>query len=147
MKNTNELRRNNLVYRGEPNDGEPTSVINVISITEDEINFNIYIGELKGIPLTQEFLFEFGFTNKAMHHNKLLLKGDPSGDMDGAIKYSNGQNASIYFLEGKSYYELDYHTDDYGAHITTKEIKYVHKLQNIHYELTGEELKIKSFAK
>lgn len=144
MKNTNELRRKNLVYRAESGD---ETVIEIIAISEDEVNFNIYVGELKGIPISQEWLYELGFTKKSLHKNKLDLMGDPSGDMDGAIKYENNKNASIYFLEGKLYYEIDFYTDDYGLHITTKEFAFVHQLQNLHYALHDEELKLKSLAK
>jgi len=65
---------------------------------------------LKPIPLTEEWLFRFGYTEKDFSNGNI-------------IKVING-----------------------GYIITTlsnKEIKYVHKLQNLYYELKDNELKLK----
>jgi hypothetical protein len=49
-----------------------------------------------------------------------------------------------YNGEGDYLYMLAYHWDDYSCcNYDTKEIKYVHQLQNLHYVLTGKELTLK----
>lgn len=104
----NELRIGNLVnYNDE--------YFTVLSISEDWLQLdneylNSHIADLQPIPLTEEWLFRFGYTEKDFSNGNI-------------IKVING-----------------------GYIITTlsnKEIKYVHKLQNLYYELKDNELKLK----
>jgi hypothetical protein len=88
----------------------------------------VYVEELKPIPLTEELLLKFGF-----EINELSV-------------YSYASNGSIGIYKGSPifHYVLSSTSDSLNGYIYhTIEIKYVHQLQNLYFDLIGEELTIK----
>jgi len=78
------------------------------------------INQVKPVPLTEEWLFEFGFINDFSKDFRVRLIGYRLGD---------------FFITEK----MKLLTSD----INSVKIKYVHQLQNLYFALTGEELTIK----
>jgi len=78
------------------------------------------INQVKPIPLTEEWLFEFGFIDDFSKDFRVRLIGHRLGD---------------FFITEK----MKLLTSD----INSVKIKYVHQLQNLYFALTGEELTIK----
>lgn len=88
----------------------------------------IKVFDLERIPLTEEWLVKFGFVeNKDNLYGKNWL----------SPTYGYGKKIRILPCVNKINYLWQY--SDYNS-IT---IKYVHQLQNLYFELTGEELTIK----
>jgi hypothetical protein len=90
-----------------------------------------YGRDLKPIPLTEEWLFKFGFYLRDGFSNTFKLnvekhKYDCSeitySEKEGLFRFSNGQQKGTTLIP---------------------HIKYVHQLQNLYFALTGEELKQK----
>ena len=79
------------------------------------------INQVKPVPLTEEWLFEFGFINDFSKDFRVRLIGYRLGD---------------FFITEK----MKLLTSD----INSVKIKYVHQLQNLYFALTGEELTIKN---
>ena len=79
------------------------------------------INQVKPIPLTEEWLFEFGFIDDFSKDFRVRLIGHRLGD---------------FFITEK----MKLLTSD----INSVKIKYVHQLQNLYFALTGEELTIKN---
>lgn len=90
------------------------------------------IGDVSGIPLTEEWLVRMGFNNTAIKwmdksvSNPVFIKKD---------KYY------LEFVDGEYYFNLFFGMSNNPVHLTA--IKYVHQLQNLYFALTGEELTIK----
>lgn len=110
---TEDLRIGNLVQRHELTPIEVVSVITELSIETDFTNL-LGIEHFKPIPLTEEWLFKFGF-EKALN-----------GWWDKTETWC--WKDDIFYL---------------GALSWLAECKYVHQLQNLYFALTGEELKTK----
>lgn len=82
--------------------------------------FSFDISRINGIPLTPEILEKAGFVIPAGNHSYTVVE-------DGVIKYK---------------FEMGfYHTFIIGNTVFSH-IKYVHQLQNLYFDLTGEELEI-----
>lgn len=115
---TEELRLGNLVSNMNPRHND--SILTIESIGDNhEVNVfyrKYLLSELEPIPLTEEWLFKFGFKPEYSH----WWNGDFTID-----KSAIGG----YFL------------CDIDIHVA---IKYVHQLQNLYFALTGEELTLKS---
>ena len=79
--------------------------------------------ECQPIPLTEEWLFKFGFK------------------FDGHCSWWKNKLIELTIDTGEDEYSVFNNNGDY---ITLKGIKYVHSLQNLHFALTGEELTIKT---
>jgi hypothetical protein len=79
--------------------------------------------EVEPIPLTEEWLFKFGFK------------------FDGHCSWWKNKLIELTIDTGEDEYSVFNNNGDY---ITLKGIKYVHSLQNLHFALTGEELTIKT---
>lgn len=77
---------------------------------------------LEPIPLTEEWLFKFGFK------------------FDGHCSWWKNELIELTIDTGEDEYSVFNNNGDY---ITLKGIKYVHSLQNLYFALTGEELEIK----
>ena len=90
-------------------------IINSISFKKESNLYCEKISVLKPIPLTEEWLFKFGFDNK---FNKGKINIIPKG----RLGYKNGRT---YFNSWT---------------ILEKQPDYVHELQNLYFALTGEEL-------
>ena len=86
-----------------------------ITVFQELENFT-YRNRIKPIPLSEDWLLKFGFDNSLVKDIYLAL----------------GYN--VIHDEGKYYFR------HYGL---TKEVEYVHQLQNLYFALTGEELTIK----
>lgn len=145
MINPKELRIGNIVWQGEL---YKESIVTSYELNQFSdynrgvTNLSEYYKEWKPIPLTEEWLVNFGFENKGVFVNKLIISGSSSGDMDGAILFQS-KSANVYFINRVFHYEISRSDDDYGDHYYTKKIEYVHQLQNLYFALTGEELTIK----
>lgn len=124
--NANELRIGSLVYfNGTHKEIGLISGITTDIFTEpkvllnDRIDIPYQLSSLKPIPLTEEWLLNFGF------------------EKDGSLSYR-------YFLREKS---IKYDIDDNCICISDSwewsKIKYVHQLQNLYFALTNEELTLK----
>jgi hypothetical protein len=109
----NELRIGNWVEITQPKKGIYTTVEQSTFSTNIENNF-------KPIPLTEEWLLKFGFTNN---------------NVDSIYEIKN------YYLEYIQDGNLNFYFFEYGEWFI--KIAHVHKLQNLYFALTGEELTIK----
>lgn len=118
MIQANELRIGNLVYA---DTGLLSTEIHEL-LTEDMIDlFNGKLNDLiKPVPLTEQILLKCGF--EKLNKRWLLMEYFVKGLF--RINYDKGQ----FFI----FWNLN--------NIT--EIKYLHQLQNLYSDLTGEELKI-----
>jgi len=81
--------------------------------------FTEYVEHLQPIPLTEEWLFKFGFE---IGYNKTKMLDVYCKDFGFLIERSNG---------GNFYYKKVY-------------VQHVHQLQNLYFALSGEELTFKS---
>ena len=117
----NELRIGNLIlfYK----DVIEINYINKTHIGYGKGNFApISFNNFEPIPLTEEWLIKLGFEKKQRLYVLSFLRVEIN-------KYINGKwEYTLLFNDIKK----------------IKEIKYVHKLQNLYFELTGEELTIKT---
>lgn len=88
-------------------------------------------GELsvKGVPLTEEWLKKLGME----YHDKPLDRG--SAHLQNVV--------ARWEHEEKFEYVIDSPSGDIDYLYVTKEVDYVHQLQNLYFALTGEELTIK----
>lgn len=121
-----ELRIGNYV------DGEGKTII-IESINWDGINgcidrYDEYsIDALKPIPLTEQWLLDFGFRKYGTYFTR---------------KY--GKRVKYHKVTPKFHKESKNYREPYFVYNPSRiEINYVHQLQNLHFSLTGEELTIK----
>lgn len=118
-----ELRIGNLVYYENDKVTEEISTTNLIFIEYWNLNKGKNKTEpenrYKPIPLTEEWLFKFGF--------ELNNKGWSKDNIDYFIEY----NDNIFDVVAYSFYYI------------IAQIKYVHQLQNLYFALTGKELILK----
>jgi hypothetical protein len=145
----NELRIGNLFqYKNEQRivgtiysnfEGEPA--IEVLERKDSHINVYTYtLKEIEPIPLTEEWLIKFGF--EISQSNKHLFSIEAFGKSFCVLKYITDENIDEEYkhLDFKNFiFDIPSYYDEarfYGK-------KYVHELQNFHFALTGEELKIK----
>ena len=124
-----ELRIGNFVLLDNPmhRPSESGEIHKVVGISEKSahimrINDNLmedYYGQfykfIKPIPLTEDWLLNFGFVKKEIGYSKLT-------EMEQCFLISFGKHTSVNGIKFNN------------------EIKYVHQLQNIYFSLTGEEL-------
>ena len=85
------------------------------------------------LPLTEDWLYKFGFENIDKGDNDYITYTDPNHDYYLQI--------DVRRKDGK-YSILDNSFDDLRD-FSMVDIMYVHQLQNLYFVLTGEELKIK----
>ena len=112
----NELRIGNWVIVNEE--------CQIEDIFHDVVNvstrFETYVLDVvKPIPLTEEWLFKFGFK------------------FDGHCSWWKNKLIELTIDTGEDEYSV---FNDNGDYITLKGIKYVHQLQNLYFAITGEEL-------
>ena len=115
MISVNELRIGNFVNRLYES-GSITDGVYQYTVCVDTFCFNNELGEplftdLFPIPLTEEWLVKFGFTGWDLGYYTLLM------------------DRGVFFIL----------TED-GMTIISRNVKYVHQLQNLYFALTGEEL-------
>jgi len=103
--------------------------------------------DIKGIPLTEEWLINFGFEKINERTFRIIDKSK-----DEKLGYKDERNWKeldiIYweYIAMGSYakgYKFKWNDEKYVNYQKEKTIDYVHKLQNIYFALTGEELTIK----
>lgn len=133
MIKATELRINSIVRHTNENG---TFEFNVSEILARGVNvihnggiWFIKYEDLIPIPLTEEWFLKFGFEEKPFYGRKYFEKND--------FKIKAGENGWFdYFID------IDYGND-------TKEFasfKYVHRLQNLYFELKDEELTLKEIV-
>jgi len=122
-----ELRVGNLIYF--PFHNENVKVLglglksDLSKLIQVETKGTILMDKLscfKPIPLTEEWLLNFGFEKKQMY----------------------GKHNRYFFIKNKLYYcEHDFYSFVYSNNsLEIKEPKYVHQLQSLYFALTGQEL-------
>ena len=132
-----ELRIGNLLYLAFAKKNVVVFGIDVIEISEithnlirfkDGINFSVSKIELfEPILLTEEWLLNFNFELKSMVNGKVLV-------------YRNNMLAVSFNTDNKIIsIHIGIQRIDDG-----KKIKYVHQIQNLYFDLTGQELFIKN---
>ena len=92
---------------------------------------DVQIEKVYGIPLTGSWLTKFGFEKIDRHfqHNWIIRLN------------KTGEHYSIQFFEEKFWLSKS----EYDAWCyVIRDVEYVHELQNLYYDLTGEELVIKA---
>ena len=133
MKSTNELRIGNLVQ------DEHGFQMEVVALFKDDTVYLDFEGnegdvweedvkDLKGIPLTEEWLIEFGF----------IKSGYIPVWMSKRLIHDEIDKIDILVNEKKQMYFVPSVFVKWSV-----ELKYVHHLQNIYFSLTGQELTIK----
>ncbi len=124
---TTELRIGNFISInfGNCDDGK---IITVDGVSDCEV-YNEEHGyspcnEFKPIPLTEQWLLDFGFKDEFGYYSK------------GAFLISLADDASSFFKDGRVYFN--------SRVIIENQPKYVHQLQNLYFALTQKELKLKT---
>lgn len=123
----NELRIGNLVYDGEKR------ICKVEQLSTDIHECKIYAikGPITasyrytGIPITEESLLKLGYK----FYN---------GKTSGTLCRDFGGKLDIDFYEGKI--QVKSHYEGYQMYRPIHNVKFVHQLQNIYFDLTGEEI-------
>lgn len=116
-------RIGNLLYN------EKGEVVEVESITKTHINGD-ELSKWRPIPLTEELLKNTGFYIDERRPNKHVYVTEASGEYFDVLKRVENDYFTIRF---RTYYD-DVNFDNF---------KYVHQLQNLVYDLTQTDLKIK----
>ena len=103
------------------------NVLSISEITKDYISFNncnlkSRYSKIKPIPLTEEWLFKFGFDFKKMKKHRKSYTPE----------HYNLNNFSL-LISNKGYYVVSY---------IPVYIFFVHQLQNLYFALTGAELTV-----
>ena len=138
---SNELRIGNLVIAKNSFDKISETYIdkirNVDAIFIDKVGFkscsnHICILNYEPIPLTEEWLFKFGFEIDESNDNKKTK----------TLSTQVSNTESLYFDENEWYISHDWNNNNF-KNTFWNQPKYVHQLQNIYFALTGEELTIK----
>ncbi|HJH64754.1 MAG TPA: hypothetical protein OIM59_09030 [Bacteroides mediterraneensis] len=132
MINTKELRLGNWVYKVDSN-GNKTQK-KVFSIQENYVSLEKQRGNpcyktlVEPIQLTEDILVNSGFEYVKNRYYALDLKN----------------NLAIGFIDGRVLMFLIDGEGDLGFKVmrSTRIISYVHELQNLYYDLTGNELNI-----
>jgi len=121
MIKAKELRIGNFLYRQTlpviPANFINKKIISVGKVDEDLFNNKIDC-QFAPIPLTEEWLLKFGFE---------IVKGAHQSWR--TIKINDEKSFDIQFIDGEVFY-------------SDTRLKYVHKLQNLYFALTGQELQL-----
>lgn len=130
---TTDLRIFNLIQRY--NDKTKTyDILTVYEINEEELNgLKSNLREGEGIPLTEDWLLRLGFEKE--------WDNDGSGDYD----YIKEIGRYYFVVRSTNDYQI-LHRRDIGIpyEIIKDSCKYVHQLQNLYHDITGNELTIKT---
>lgn len=98
--------------------------------------------DITAIPITEDWLLRFGFEYSGIYKNKLMMVGSESGDFDSYSVFDTGP-CTVFVGDDRFHFETCHYSDNYGSHHESKEIKHVHKLQNLYYEFHDSELELK----
>ncbi len=141
----NDLRKGNIVYNGYEGGNEILSAFQIsqIEVMNNGGNVADYYRSLEYIPLTEEWLFKFGF-EKIDHFtvNNAIIKNIKANKQ---LSFSDiGTPNEMVFLcdiNNKDSKKVDdlvcIHNYDYDGYM------HVHQLQNLYFALTQKELTIK----
>ena len=104
------------------------AIFEIEEIKKDVVQFkgyhaNEYYKDLKPIPLTEQWLLDFGFKDEIGYYSK------------GAFLISLADDASCFFKDGRVSFK--------SMVIIENQPKYVHQLQNLYFALMQEELILK----
>lgn len=138
-----ELRIGNYIMDSPINGDEPLEVHAIYSNLVIHEDTHIYNDEIRPIPLTEEWLLNFGYI-----HNKEWEIFHLSEYSIENISHQKNSRLVLRFINGKIQC-LQFYLDSMSNPqwqprlIFIQEIKYVHQIQNIFHELTNEELTIK----
>jgi hypothetical protein len=112
----NELRIGNWVEHNQPKRGYYTTV--------QESTFSVNVEKLfKPIPLTEEWLLKFGFLHSLRLDDFMFKKGNDCFQIQ---PYKEGFSNSVLYNDME----------------IVDRLQHVHQLQNLYFDLTGEELTI-----
>lgn len=89
--------------------------------------------ELFPVPITDERLIKFGYVKQ----DERIL--EPHSSFAGAIIWERDYK-DILFYEGQYHFVIDTVADDYEINFVTKEIEFVHQLQNIYFVWNDKEI-------
>lgn len=128
MINANELRIGNYLTYRTPDDTDVPCKIDAQDIYNIELNYMFNAEIHSPIPLTEEILLKCGFEKIGSAYNTWGLK---SKEFSGYL-FEIELNKPFYFRVCDL---LLNHWDD-------RPIQYLHRLQNLYFALTGEELTI-----
>jgi hypothetical protein len=117
-----ELRLGNLVQNDEIKIPYRVNFMDILYFLNNPDN------KTTGVPLTPEILVKAGFDRVKDKHQDNYV-----------ISYSNWDFYSVQEREGIFYFSND--KSDAGCYVITR-VDFVHKLQNLLYELSGKELNI-----
>ena len=103
-----------------------------IQVTSDElVDVDKKRADYEPFPLTEDWLYKFGFKNIDKGGNDYITYTDPNHDYYLQLDVRRKDN---------KYLILDNSFDDLRA-FSMVDIEYVHQLQNLYFTLTGNELK------
>src|SRR5690606_4448268 len=121
-----ELRSGNYVLW----QGKIVEVISIMPrwacVRYDEVTFSRSYEEFQSVPITEEWLREFGF----------------GASDECEMGHNTNKHFGFYFDWHFKRFRLDVDDGENGLEIRL-DIRYVHQLQNLYFALTGEELKRK----
>lgn len=124
--NAQELRIGNVIhYEAEDDNNQPVKYINVVDGEDICLMSGAYAEMHSPIPLTDQWLIDFGFTQNGGAGWK-----SPHSDLHFYWSLRNGFCPRFY----------ETNTTDADKVIG---VQYVHQLQNLYFALTGEELELK----
>jgi hypothetical protein len=103
-------------------------------ISDELVSVDKKQADYEPLPLTEEWLYKFGFKNIDKGGNDYITYTDPNHDYYLQLDVRRKDN---------KYLILDNSFDDLRA-FSMVDIEYVHQLQNLYFALTGEELTFKS---
>jgi len=102
--------------------------VQVCDLEETQDTWEPYVDRIKPIPLTEEWLLNFGFLKE-----NIILTGIAPLNLPDTFSLPN---SPFSYSQGKLI--LTTGTGDFCV-----DTKYVHQLQNLYFELTGKELTLK----
>lgn len=127
MIKPSDLRLGNLLWYDKGKDPNSARVVIVTGIEKKEVTVSdgnltivLFADELKGVPLTPEWLERFGFVWSDKYYR--WRKRGERGQMFGLFRPDSGDGVWTFPK-------------------FTGELKYVHQVQNLYFALTGQELK------
>lgn len=107
-----------------------------IQVTSDElVDVDKKQADYEPFPLTEDWLYKFGFKNIDKGGNDYITYTDPNHDYYLQLDVRRKDN---------KYLILDNSFDDLRA-FSMVDIEYVHQLQNLYFALTGKELDFEEF--
>lgn len=127
MLNPKKLRSENYIYSS-LTDSVVQVNIKLLRLIESEIRVK---GETtyKGIPITEELLLKSGFVKSKYLNHILFSKLNSVGENHSEIIVDMSDGLKVFLDINGFAIEID--------------CKYIHKLQNLYYDITTEELQIK----